>query len=72
MENLEVFDKNGKQININDVIFDYLKNNLKINISKDIEKYGYDEKIQQIISVQLLLKDKEISNSKIRLYNFNF
>lgn len=67
MENLEVFDKNGKQININDVIFDYLKNNLTIDISTKTERdYDSDDKYN-CVKIVLLLNNKEISKCETRL-----
>jgi hypothetical protein len=65
MENLEIFDKNGKVLCIADVIINYLKNNLEIQLSTNIEG-DYDDRYTTI-EVSILLDKKVICKSSDNL-----
>ena len=52
--------------NLSDIMFNYLKNNLNINISTTRE-VDYDDKYT-FIEVSLLLENEEISRDNFRIY----
>jgi hypothetical protein len=58
---IEIFDKDGKVINLTNVLADFIKEQLHINITID-EEQSFDNKYTKV-SVQLLLGDEVIEES---------
>lgn len=61
MENLEIFDKNGKALHITDVMRSFLKENLAIQISTSRERDFGGE--YTVIEVSISLDGEEICKS---------
>ena len=61
MEDLEIFDKNGKALHIADVMRSFLKENLAIQISTSRERDNGDE--YTVIEVSISLDGEEICKS---------
>ena len=61
MEDLEIFDKNGKALHIVDVMRSFLKDNLAIQISTSRE-YDYGDEYT-VIEVSISLDGEEICKS---------
>lgn len=66
MNDLEIFDKNGNQLHISDIITNFLKENLSIEISTSKEN-DFGNRIT-VIEVSILLDGKEISKSNDTIY----
>ena len=62
----KVYDKDGKVLNMADVIFKNLEDNLKVKVERDYD-YHLDGGVS--FDVILMLGDKEISRSDFEVYS---